>query len=123
MDIVEIGKRIQFIRKNKLKLSRADFADLLNTNLSSIGKLERGEFKTIDLSLLDKISKVCNCTLDEIVDGELDDRDYTIKKINYLLRVLDKEELIYHFNNIQNVTRLLHLNQGRTLKNIKNNPN
>ena len=82
MDIVEIGKRIQFIRKNKLKLSRADFADLLNTNLSSIGKLERGEFKTIDLSLLDKISKVCNSTLDEIVYGELDDRDYTIKKIN-----------------------------------------
>ena len=123
MDIVEIGKRIQFIRKNKLKLSRADFADLLNTNLSSIGKLERGEFKNIDLSLLDKISKVCNCTLDEIVYGELDDRDYTIKKINYLLRVLDKEELIYHFNTIQNVTRLLHLNQGRTLKNIKNNPN
>lgn len=81
MDIVEIGKRIQFIRKNKLKLSRADFADLLNTNLSSIGKLERGEFKTIDLSLLDKISKVCNCTLDEIVYGELDDRDYTIKKL------------------------------------------
>lgn len=92
MDYIEIGKRIQYIRKEILKLKREEFAELLNTNFTSIGRLERGEIKTLDIELLDKISKESGYCIDEIVHGFFDiNKNVLIKKINYLLNGLTEE--------------------------------
>ena len=56
MDYVGIGKRIQYIRKTVLKLKREEFAELLNTNFTSIGRLERGEIKSLDLEFQKKVA-------------------------------------------------------------------
>lgn len=121
MDYIGVGKRIQHIRKRILKMNREEFADLLNTNATSLGRLERGEIKTVDLSLIEKISLESGFSIDEIVYGFLDtNRNTFIKKINYLLSGLKEDELKYHFDNIRNLSKLYYSGDTRSLKEIKN---
>ncbi len=120
MDYVGIGKRIQYIRKTVLKLKREEFAELLNTNFTSIGRLERGEIKSLDLELIDRISKESGYSIDEITNGFLEtNKNSFIKRINYLLNGLTDKELEYHFNNIHNLSQLFYTGNIRTLKDIK----
>lgn len=120
MDYVTIGKRIQYIRKKVLKLTREEFAEVLNTNFTSVGRLERGQIKTLDLTLIDKISNKSGYSIDEIVYGFLDSNsNVLIKKINYLLNGLSEEELKYHFENIHYISKLFYSGNIRPIKEIK----
>lgn len=124
MDYIGVGKRIQYIRKKKLKMNREEFADLLNTNATSLGRLERGEIKTVDIAIIEKVSLESGYSIDEIVYGFLDTNKNTfIKKINYLLNGLEEKELQYHFDNIRNLTKLYYSGDTRTLKDIKQDIN
>ncbi len=124
MDYIGVGKRIQHIRKKILKMNRDEFADLLNTNATSLGRLERGEIKTVDLSLIEKISIESGFSIDEIVYGFFDNnRNTFIKKINYLLNGLKEEELKYHFDNIRNLSKLYYSGDTRSLNEIKKDIN
>lgn len=120
MDFTRIGERIRYIRKESLKLRREEFADLLDTNTTSIGRIERGEIKSLDISILYKISKVSGYTIDEIVNGFLDNnKNMIIKKINYLLNGLNEKELNYQFDNIHNFSKFIYSGKVRDLKTIK----
>lgn len=124
MDYVSIGKRIQHIRKKILKLTREEFAELLNTNFTSIGRLERGQIKTLDLTLIDKISVESGYSIDEIVHGFNNcNKNSLIKKINYLLEGLTEKQLKYQFEIIHEFTKLIYSGDIRTLKDIKKDIN
>jgi len=120
IDYIGIGKRIKFIRTNKLKITQVELAEKINSNETSISRLETGKIKSLDISILDKIAQMGNCSIDEIVYGFNDNKNQTIKKINYLLKVLNEKELDYHFNNILNITKLIHPDSDiRDLKTIR----
>lgn len=119
MDFTEIGNRIRSIRK-ELKLKREEFADLLDINPYSVSRLERGERKTLDIELLQKIAFKTGYSMDEIINGPLSNkRKNIIKRINYLLNVLSEEELEYIFENIHKFAQFIHSDSIRNLKEIK----
>lgn len=120
MDYVAIGKRIQYIRKKVLKLTREEFAELLNTNFTSIGRLERGQIKTLDLTLIDRISIESGYSIDEIVHGfSNSNKSSLIRKINYLLEGLTEKQLKYQFEIMHEFTKLIYSGDIRALKDIK----
>ena len=117
MDFVGIGERIRYIRKVILKMKREEFAEMLDTNTSSIGRIERGEVKSLDIELLHKISAKSGYSIDEIVNGFLDSsKQNIIKRINNLLNVLTEEELEFQFENIHRFTQIMH---SRNIKDIQ----
>lgn len=121
MDFTKIGNRIRNIRKNDLHMSREEFADLLNINPYAIARIERGERKTMDIEILQKIATQTGYPIDEIVNGDLiNKRKNTIRRINYLLNILTEDELDYQFEAIYQFARLMHSsNDIRDLKTIK----
>lgn len=66
MDIKKIGKTIAELRKNK-NLSQQELATLLNVSNKTVSKWECGN-STPDIEALEKIAKMFNLTIDELVN-------------------------------------------------------
>lgn len=67
LDIKAIGHRIRSERE-KLGISRSDFAELIGLSEYYVGQLERGE-RQMSLPVLVKISKCLRVSLDHLVLG------------------------------------------------------
>lgn len=103
MNQAKIGERIRYIRDNNLKLSREQLAEKLNTNVYAIDRLERGEFKTLNMNLIIEFCNLSGVTIDEIIREPIDEtKNNIIKRINYMLQDLPEKELDYIFKNIHN---------------------
>lgn len=76
----EIGQRMREER-NKLGLSRGEFAELLELSDYYVGQLERGE-RQMSLPVLIKVANLLHVTLDYLVFGKVIFNGYSIQKIN-----------------------------------------
>lgn len=77
MDTKKIGNLISSLRKEK-KLSQQALADLLRVSPKTISKWECGNGLP-DICMLKKVSEVLNITIEELLDGNLSNKD-KIKK-------------------------------------------
>ena len=121
--IKKFGSRIRYIRENELKMTREEFAELLELSISTIVRLENpNKNKVTNVETYFKVAQATGYSLEELLVGIYSNKNNReIKRINYILNVLSKEELNYIFKNVQEFTRFMHKKDTKTLKNIKKN--
>ena len=68
MNLVDIGKRIQTLRK-RARLNQATVAAYLSVDQSMIAKMEKGE-RNISSDVIEKLSALFCCPVDYILFGE-----------------------------------------------------
>ena len=123
MDYSEIGKRIREIRENELKLTREEFAEKLGLSNSTLARLENpsNEQKVTNVETYFRIAQITGYSVEELMVGIYSNssKNREIKRINYLLNVLSKQELEYIFKSTQEFVKYIHKEDIRTLKEIK----
>ncbi|NMA96257.1 MAG: helix-turn-helix transcriptional regulator [Clostridiales bacterium] len=98
MDNNSIGKRIRNARE-KLKLTREEFSELIGLSSFYVGQLERGE-RQMSLNTLIKISSHLHVSTDYLIYGDKD--NYVEKsRILILLNRCSKKQLSFIENIIQ----------------------
>lgn len=119
--IKKFGSRIRYIRENELKMTREEFAELLELSNSTVVRLENpNKNKVTNVETYFKVSQATGYSLEELLVGIYSNKNNReIKRINYILNVLSKDELNYIFKNIQDFTRFIHRNDLKTLEDIK----
>jgi len=87
MEINKVGKLIQTLRKQK-KLTQQDLADKLGVSPKTISKWETGGGLP-DISFLKRISEIFNITIEELLDGTLNNKEnINIKKKNKIIFII-----------------------------------
>ncbi|MCK9267332.1 MAG: helix-turn-helix domain-containing protein [Alkaliphilus sp.] len=86
-----IGERIRD-KREKLRLTREEFAEILELSPLYIGQLERGE-RRMSLDTLVKISDCLYISTDHLIYGKTPENDIEKNKINTLLNKCSKNEL------------------------------
>ena len=117
----KIGERIRKIRKKVLKQSIEEFAEELNVSKDTISRLENATSKVTNIEVFLKISEISGYTLDELLfdNKETPEKERIIRRINYILNILSKDELEYICGSLNLFARFEHRNQVKTLKDIK----
>ena len=109
MNQSKIGERVRKIRENILKLSREKLAENLDVNIYSLDRLERGEFKILNIDVIIKISKLSSVPIDEIINGSINNKNQNlIRRIDFILQDLSEKELNYIFENLNNYVSFIH---------------
>lgn len=109
MNQSKIGERIREIRENIFKLSREKLAENLGVNIYSLDRLERGEFKVLNIDIIIKISNLSGIPIDEIINGSINNKNQNlIRRIDFMLNDLSEKELNYIFENINNYVSFIH---------------
>lgn len=122
MDYLEIGRRIRYIRENELNVTREKFAEEIEISNSTLYRIESPSKnqKVTNVETYFKIAQATGYSIEELLVGIYSNTDNReIRKINYLLNVLSKEELDYIFRNIQEFIRFIHKKDVRTLNDIR----
>lgn len=117
----KIGERVRKIRKKILKQSMEEFAEELNVSKDTISRLENATSKVTNIEVFLKISEISGYTLDELLfdNKETPEKARIIRRINYILNILSKDELEYIYGSLNLFTRFEHRNQVKTLQEIK----
>lgn len=118
----EIGERVRKIRKKELKQTIEEFAEAVGVSIDTISRLENATTKVTNIEIFIRIAEISGYTLDELLlnSKETTGKEKIIKRINYILSVLSKEELEYICGSINQFIRFTHRNQVKTLKEIRN---
>jgi transcriptional regulator with XRE-family HTH domain len=96
-----IGERIRDERE-KLRLTREEFAEMLELSPLYIGQLERGE-RQMSLNTLVKVSDYLHIPTDYLIYGKTPENDIEKSRINTLLNKCSKNELSL----IENIIKLI----------------
>lgn len=96
-----IGERIREERE-KLRLTREEFAELLELSPLYIGQLERGE-RQMSLETLIKVSNYLYIPTDYLIYGRIPENDLEKHRINSLLNKCSKSKLLL----IENMIKLI----------------
>lgn len=104
-------------------MTREKFAEELELSNSTLVRLENpsNTSKVTNVETYFKVAQITGYTIEEILVGIYSNtsQDRELKKINYLLNVLSKDELEYIFKNIQDFVRFIHKKETKTLNDIK----
>lgn len=92
-DKKEIGQRIREERE-KLRLSRGEFAEMLELSDYYVGQLERGE-RQMSLPVLIKVANCLHITLDYLVFGRITYCGYNIRETQNSFETLNKNNENY----------------------------
>ena len=76
MNLVEIGKRIRYLR-DESKLTQTKLSEYLSLDQSMIEKIEKGE-RNITSDVIEKLSALFCCTVDYILFGENQEQKCTV---------------------------------------------
>lgn len=101
VDNQAIGERIRDERE-KLRLTREEFAEMLELSPLYIGQLERGE-RQMSLNTLVKVSDYLHIPTDYLIYGKTPENDIEKSRINTLLNKCSKNELSL----IENMIKLI----------------
>ena len=117
----KIGERVRKIRKKELRQTIEEFAEEIGVSTDTISRLENATAKVNNIEVFIRISEVSGYTLDELLldNKETNEKDKIIRRINYVLSILSKEELEYICGSIKGFARFEHRNKVKTLKEIK----
>ena len=96
-----IGERIRNERE-KLRLTREEFAEVLGLSPLYIGQLERGE-RQMSLDTLVKVSVCLHTSTDYLIYGNTPENEIEKSRINTLLNRCSKNELSL----IENIIKLI----------------
>lgn len=109
LDPKAIGERIR-IQREKLKLSREEFAEILELSTYYIGQIERGN-RNMSINTLYKISESLNISIDYIIKGE----------VKYMEDILILESLkdIYEETPNDEIKEIINLLSGASKVHIK----
>jgi len=120
-----IGEKVRKIRKKDLKQTIEEFAEEIGVSTDTISRLENATANVTNIEIFLRISEISGYTLDELLldNKETPEKDKIIRRINYILGVLSKDELEYICGSIKNFVRFEHRNQVKTLKKIKDGIN
>ena len=86
MEQKNIGKLIQTLRKEK-RLTQQEFGDLLGVSSKTVSKWECGNGLP-DITFLKKISNVLGITVEELLDGKIQNIEKEIVKENNIKKIL-----------------------------------
>lgn len=102
-------------------MTREEFAELLELSNSTVVRLENpNKNKVTNVETYFKVAQATGYSLEELLVGIYSNKNNReIKRINYILNVLSKDELNYIFKNIQDFTRFIHRNDLKTLEDIR----
>ena len=89
-------------KREKLRLTREEFAEILGLSPLYIGQLERGE-RQMSLDTLIKISSCLHVSADYLIYGKTPENDIEKSGINTLLNRCSKNELLL----IRNIIKLI----------------
>ena len=122
MNYQEIGERIRKIRKDELNKSREEFAEELGISTNTASRLENANNVVRNVEVFLKISEISGYTMEELLIGQNETlaKEKIKKRINYLLNVLEDDDLDYIFTIINDFIKYKHKEQIVTLKDIKN---
>lgn len=114
-------RKIRKIRKKELNQTREEFAEEIGVSIDTIARLENATSKVNNLEVFLRISEISGYTLDELLSDTkgTNEKQKTIRRINYILSILSKDELEYICGSINHFVRFEHRNQVKTLKEIK----
>lgn len=103
MDYKNIGLFIFKLRNNK-KITQNELATLLNINPKTISKWENG-ISVPDTICINKLSKIFNVTVDEIINGKKKKKIFSLKFVILFLIILLLFTFlfIYFFNNYNKI--------------------
>jgi len=121
MDHNKIGEKVRKIRKKQLKQTIEEFAEEIGVSTDTISRLENATAKVNNIEVFIRISEVSGYTLDELLldTKETHENEKIMRRINYILSVLSKDELEYICGSINHFVRYEHRNKVKTLKQIK----
>ena len=101
VDNEAIGQRIRDERE-ELRLTREEFAEMVNLSPLYLGQIERGE-RQMSLSSLVKVSRCLHVSTDYLIFGENSENDHCKNRIMSMLNRCTGEELIL----VEEMIRLL----------------
>lgn len=121
MNYNKIGEKVRNIREKELKKTREEFAEEIGISIHTAARLENATSKVNNIEVFLKISEISGYTLDELLldSKETKDKEKIIRRINYILSILSKDELEYICGSINQFVRFNHRNKVKTLKDIK----
>ena len=121
MDYEQIGNKVRMIRETELKKSREEFAEELGISIDTVNRLETAKSEVRNVEIFIKVSELTGYTLEELLLNKNvnNKNEKVIRKINYVLNILSDEELEYVYNNINQFVKFVHINELKTLKDIK----
>ena len=121
MNYNKIGEKVRNIREKELKKTREEFAEEIGISIHTAARLENATSKVNNIEVFLRISEISGYTLDELLldSKETKDKEKIIRRINYILSILSKDELEYICGSINQFVRFNHRNKVKTLKDIK----
>lgn len=116
-----IGERVRQIRKKELRQTIEEFAEEVGVSKDTITRLENATGNVNNIEVFLRISEVSGHTLDELLldNKETNEKDKIIRRINYTLNVLSKDELEYINITIKQYVMHHHRDKVNTLGDIK----
>jgi len=107
IDRIKIGTKLEKIIEKELKMSKSEFADLIDESENVVIRLVRSEKQLKDLIVFDKICSASGYSLEDFREDELpSSNSVMIKRINYLLLKIERKKdlefihsIIYNFYN------------------------
>lgn len=107
IDRIKIGTKLEKIIEDELKMTKPEFADLIDESVNVVIRLVRSEKQLKDLIVLDKICSASGYSLEDFRDKDLPSNNAVlIKRINYLLLKIERKKdlefihrMIYDFYN------------------------
>lgn len=104
---LEIGNRIKQLRENVFHESRLVFAERCKLSNNHLARIERGEW-LIGAETLSNIHKNTGITLDYILYGTEDNKEFDIRKnIDDFLNKCSNEKLNLYYNIIVDLQRMI----------------
>lgn len=121
MNYNKIGEKVRNIREKELKKTREEFAEEIGISIHTAARLENATSKVNNIEVFLRISEISGYTLDELLldSRETKDKEKIIRRINYILSILSKDELEYICGSINQFVRFNHRHKVKTLKDIK----
>ena len=74
MDQIDVGKRIKYLRINKLKMSQEDFALKVGIDRTYLCKIESGK-KNLTLETINKMCDGLEMTIQEFFNTKIDEME------------------------------------------------
>ena len=95
IDRIKIGVKLEKIIENELKMTKYEFANLIDESVNVVIRLVRSEKKLNDLILFDKICSVSGYSLEDFRKEDLPSNNVVVRKRinNLLLRIEDRKDL------------------------------
>jgi len=83
LDFKKIGERVQK-KRIKHKMTQEQLAEAVNLSSGYISEIETGR-KQAGLIVLIKISEILSCSMDELLFGELREKDPDLREVSRIL--------------------------------------